>query len=201
MNELIVVACHGPDWISQCVDSLREHTDTPVLTIDTGGSTAHGADVAIQGGYSTGAYRWAYEQYAAYDRFLFIQDSMTALVDPLPWFRDQWPGAGASCWGLFPMQWDNYEQAMQVGARYPAVAPAEGIFGPVFYTDRASLDILAKQDLLPPRPDSRLDAQAAERQWAYAFATAGLPVVGPGWDPGRMQSEFGPFRKVWAARP
>src|ERR1043166_5180305 len=155
MNELIVVACHGPDWIGQCRASPDEHAPgASVVCIDTSGSTAHGANVAIQGGYSTGVYLWACEQYAAYDRFLFIQDSMTALADPMPWFRDQWPGSGAFCWGLFPMQWDNYDQAVAVGTRYPWVAPQHGIFGPVFYTDRASLDLLAKQDLLPEMPQS-----------------------------------------------
>lgn len=202
MNELIIVACHGPDWIGQCRESLAKHApDAHVLTIDTAGTLANGADAAIQGGYSTGAYLWAIEQYAAYDRFLFIQDSMTALDDPRPWFRELWPGAGAACWGLFPMQWDTHEQAMQVSAMYPGVAPAHGIFGPVFYTDRASLDALAKRDLLPPRPTCRLDAQAAERQWAYAFATAGLPMIGPPWEPEGMKVGVGPFRKVWAARP
>lgn len=202
MNELIVVACHGPDWIGQCRASLLEHAPgVDTVFIDTSGSLAHGADIATHGGYSTGCYLWAYEQYAAYDRFLFIQDSMTALADPLPWFRDLWPGAGVACWGLFPMQWDTHEQAMQVMARYPGVQPEHGIFGPVFYTDRASLDLLAKRDLLPPRPTCRLDAQAAERQWAYAFSTAGLPMVGPPWEPEGMKAGVGPFKKTWAARP
>lgn len=202
MNELIVVACHGPDWIGQCAESLGEYApDTDALFVDTGGTLEHGADVAIDGGYSTGAYLWAYEQYAAYDRFLFIQDSMNALADPMPWFRDQWQGSGAACWGLFPMQWDTHEQMAEVSARYPDVAPRHGIFGPVFYTDRASLDVLNAGGLFPKRPTCRLDAQAAERSWAYAFATARLPVTGPEWDPGAMAAGFGPFRKTWAARP
>lgn len=202
MNELIVVACHGPDWIGQCRESLREHAPAATtLFVDTSGTVAHGADVAIQGGWSTGVYLWAFEQYAACDRFLFVQDSMTALADPLPWFRGQWPGSGASCWGKFPMQWDNSDQALRVAARYPGVAPAHGIFGPVFYTDRHSLDLLRKRELFPTLPTCRLDAQTAERSWAYAFASAGLPVVGPEWDPEGMKVGVGPFRKVWANRP
>lgn len=204
MNELIVVACHGPDWIGQCRASLAEHApDADTLFVDTGRSLAHGADVAIDGGYSTGVYLWAYEQYAAYDRFLFMQDSMTTLADPLPWFRNQWRDNGASCWALFPMQWDNAEQVRRVTTAYPGVSPASGIFGPVFYTDRASLDLLARRQLLPARPTSRLDAQETERSWAFALAAAGMPVVGPDWDVGVMQSEtgLGPFRKTWAARP
>lgn len=204
MNELIVIACNGPAWITQCRASLSEHApNAHTLFVDTSGTTEHGADVAIQGGWSTGVYLWAYEQYAAYDRFLFIQDSMTALADPLPWFRNQWRGEGASCWALFPMQWDNAEQVRRVTSTYPGVAPGYGILGPIFYTDRASLDALARRQLLPARPTCRLDAQETERSWAFAFATAGMPVVGPVWDVGAMQSQqgFGPFRKTWAARP
>jgi hypothetical protein len=201
VKELIVVACHGNDWVDQCHKSLAEHSPkTDVAIVDTGSGLVSGAYL-IDGGYSTGAYLWAYEQRVSYDRFLFIQDSMTALADPMPWFRDLWQGAGAACWGLFPMQWDNHEQAVEVGTRYPHVAPRHGIFGPIFYTDRASLDLLAMAGLFPKRPESRLDAQTAERSWAYAFATLGLPVVGPEWNPGRMQEGFGPFRKTWAARP
>lgn len=202
MKELIVVACHGGDWIEQCNESLAEHAPSAdVVFVDTGSSVAHGADVAIDGGYSTGAYLWAYQQYAAYDRFLFLQDSMTAIADPMPWFRDLWQGTGAACWALFPMQWDNPGQAAEVAAKYPLAAPRHGIFGPVFYTDRATLAVLDKAGLFPKIPENRLDAQTAERSWAYAFATAGFPVMGPEWNPTQMEQAFGPFRKTWAARP
>jgi hypothetical protein len=202
VKELIVVACHGGAWIQQCNESLAEHAaDADAVFIDTGRDLSHGADVGIDGGYSTGAYLWAVEQYAAYDRFLFMQDSMTALADPLPWFRDLWRGSGAACWALFPMQWDNAGQAAEVSSAYPLAAPRHGIFGPVFYTDRASLDVLANGGLLPKIPQSRLDAQTAERSWAYAFATAGMPVTGPEWNPAQMQVGLGPFKKTWAARP
>lgn len=200
--ELIVVACHGPDWIQQCRDSLREQApDAATLFIDTSGSVAYGADVAIQGGHPTGAYLWAYEQYAAFDRFLFTQDSMTALTDPLPWFREQLPERGAVAWGRFPMQWDSDEQVRWVRDQYPGVEASHGVFGPVFYTDRTSLSELARRRLLPKIPATRIEAQGTERAWAYAFAAAGMPVAGPEWNADAMRTGFGPFRKVFAGRP
>jgi hypothetical protein len=203
MAELIVVACNGPTWIGQCRDSLEERApDASVVYIDTGGTIAHGADVAIPGGHPTGAYLWAVQQYAAYDRFLFVQDSMTALMDPLPWFREQFPATGgAVAWAKFRMQWDA-DQKPWVEAQYPGVPEPEwGIFGPVFYTDRATLDLLAERNLLPPIPENRIQAQGTERSWAYAFAAAGLPVIGPEWDSDAMTRAFGPFCKFWANRP
>lgn len=205
MTELVVVACHGPDWIGQCRATLAEHppdAGASWVFVDTSGTITNGADVSIQGGHPTGAYLWAVEQYAAFNRFLFIQDSMTVLTNPLPWFRDQWPGSGAVAWQRFPMQWDNDEQRAEVEDRY-ASRPSHGIFGPVFYTDRASLDVLAAEDLLPAIPQTRMQAQGSERAWAYAFADGGLPVVGPEWDPHALKAgdPRGPFRKVFANRP
>lgn len=199
MNELIVVACHGPEWIDQCRQSLKEHAPVAdAVYVDTGGTIAHGADVAIQGGHPTGALLWVLEQYAAYECFLLMQDSMTAIADPLPWFRDQLPAeGGAVAWGRFPMQWDGDEQRRWVEEQYPEVHPTFGIFGPVFYASRESLSKVTS----PRIPTTRLEAQGTERAWAYAFAAAGLPVAGPVWDPDAMRTGFGPFRKVFAGRP
>lgn len=195
MDDLIVVAAYGlqTPWVQQCMASLREHApDVNVLTVDTS-----------SGGHPTGAYLSAYRETGA-DRFLFIQDSMTALADPLPHFREQWTGAGAVGWGLFRMAWDTAQQRQWVHDQYGAHdPPACGIFGPVFYTDRASLDKVAAADLLPLVPGNRLQAQGSERAWAYAFHRAGMPVAGPMWNHSAMSSPqgFGPFRKVWAGRP
>jgi len=204
MAELIVVACHGPDWIGQCRESLSDHCPhVDAVFIDTGGDICHGANVAIRGGHPTGAYLWAVQQYATYDRFLFLQDSTTALEDPLPWFREQWPGGGAVAWQRFEMQWDNDEQRHAVEGRYPGVNPSHGIFGPIFYTDRASLDLLAAKKLLPDVPADRMSAQGSERAWAYALASAGLPVAGPQWNPSALLAgqAIGPLRKTFAGRP
>lgn len=194
MKELVVVAAHGPDFRQQCADSLAavEH-----IVVDTG------PDGPAPGRHPTGAYLWAYRNTDA-DAWLFIQDSMTAIVpDPLPWFRDQMPdtGLGAVAWGQFAMAYDTFEQQQWVEAQYPDSRPPRGIMGPIFYTTRDTLDLLDSKNLLPMEPDGRIQAQGTERAWALAFHAAGLPVVGPMWDHGAMRIGFGPFRKVWAARP
>lgn len=203
VKELVVVACHRNDFIGTIRAGVREHVTVDAVFVDTSGSVEYGADVAIDGGWPTGAYLWAIERYAAYDRFLFIQDSLVILTDPLPWFRDLWPGMGAAAWGRFRMQWDNEDQLRQVEQRYPDAQPSHGIFGPIFYTDRRSLDILKSNGLLPSVPSSRLESCASERAWAYAFATAGMPVAGPEWnaEPSTATAGWGPFRKVFGNRP
>lgn len=190
VNELIVIAAHGPDWVDQCNESLP---DGPHRVVRYSG-----------GDYSTGVYLRTYREYGAIDRFLFIQDSMTSVAgDPLPWFRDQHTPGSVVAWQRFPMQWDTAEQEHAVWSRYPGVSPSHGIFGPVFYCERATLDLLDAQGLLPEVPSTRLEAQGAERAWAYAFAAAGVPVVGPEWEPFKLTANepVGPFRKVFAARP
>lgn len=200
MTELIVVAAHGPDFAAQCVASLPP--DAARLVVDTGSGSVPDADVVLPGGHPTAAYRWAYENAPA-DHYLFIQDCMTALVpDPRGWFRDQLPAeGGAVAWGLFGMAFDTPGQQQWVQDQYPGPVPALGIMGPVFYTSRASLDVLDAAGLLPAIPADRMQAQGTERAWAFAYDRAGLPVVGPMWDQHAMQVGFGPFRKVWAGRP
>lgn len=203
MKELIVVAAHGPDFAQQCVESLPVTAE--VLVVDTGSYVVPNADVQLNGGHPTAAYRWAYENTDA-DRFLFIQDSMTAVVaDPVSWFRDAFSAggdAGAAAWGLFGLAFDTPDQQAWVEQQYPgATPPTVGIMGPIFYTSRDSLDVLSGANLLPRIPQTRLQAQGTERAWAYAFHCAGLPLLGVGWDYGQMQIGFGPFKKVWAGRP
>lgn len=199
MRELIVVAAHGPDFAGQCVASLPSAAAR--LVVDTGSNQVPDADVVLPGGHPTAAYRWAYENVPA-DHYLFIQDSMTAIVDdPTTWFRDQLPEPGAAAWGLFAMAFDTPGQRAWVQDQYPGPVPTVGIMGPIFYTSRASLAVLDRAGLMPAIPADRIQAQGTERAWAFAYARAGLPVVGPMWDHGAMQAGFGPFRKVWAGRP
>lgn len=200
VQDLVVVAAHGPDFAAQCVASLP--ADVARLVVDTGSGAVPDADLVLPGGHPTAAYRWAYEHMPA-EHYLFIQDSMTAVVDdPVKWFRDQLPAeGGAVAWGLFGMAFDTPGQREWVHNQYPGPIPELGIMGPIFYTPRTSLDILADAGLLPAIPADRMQAQGTERAWAFAYARAGLPVVGPMWNHGAMQFGFGPFRKVWAGRP
>lgn len=193
-----MVGAHGPTFVEECVKSIDDSVE--VLVIDTGSGTVPNADVVLSGGHPTAAYRWAYENRTDVDRFAFIQDCMVALMpDPISVFRDIFPtGGGAVAWGLFPMQWDTADQAEWVRAQYPDQNdPTLGIMGPIFYTDRLSLDRLR----LPDIPAHRLQAQGTERAWAFAYQQAGLPIVGPIWNHSQMQVSFNGWRKTWAGRP
>jgi hypothetical protein len=195
METMIVVAAHGEQYAQQCVDSIpyRRGQNVVVIATDEFGP--------VPGKHPTGAYLWAYEHFHV-DRYLFIHDSMTCLTDdPLHSFVEQWPGQGAVAWGRFGMCWDSAEQQQRVVDQYPGVGASHGIAGPVFYTDRASLDLLATRGLLPAVPNDRLQAQGTERAWAYAYAAAGLPVAGPEWNHYQMQVGWGGWRKTWAGRP
>jgi hypothetical protein len=202
MRELIVVACHGDSWIERCRESLNIHDpDTIRVFVDTAPEKSALANVSLPGAWPTGCLLWAFDVACDFDRFLLVQDSLTTIAPPMPWFRDQWTGAGAVAWQKFLMDWDGEEQRAMVENRYTS-RPEYGIFGPIFYTDRESLCQLAFQDLMPGVPTSRLESCATERSWAYAFEQAGLPVVGPGWDVPLMTGEgIGPFRKTFANRP
>lgn len=202
MPELIVVCCHGADFIGQCQESLSRHAPgIAKVYIDTASIPDSRTNIGIPGIWPTGCLLWAYRNMHGFDKFLIMQDSMTAIMDPLPWFRDQWLGAGCVAWQRFPMDWDTKDQADSVTSHYTS-RPAYGIVGPVMYTSRESLDLLEKLNLLPDTPSSRITSCATERAWAFAFEEAGLPVVGPGWDVLAMTTTgVGPFKKVWANRP
>jgi hypothetical protein len=200
MDTLIVVAAHGPRFAAQCRESLG--SAAPVCVVDTGSGAVPLADCLIPGGHPTGAYLHAYEHHPA-DAYLFIQDSMVATTpDFLDHFAAQMPPLGAVAWGVFGLAWDSEEQRCWVADQFPGrQEPPTGIFGPVFYTNRATLDRLRDEGLLPRIPITKIQAQGSERAWGWAFHAAGLPVVGPPWDFYRMQDgSFPPFKKVWADR-
>lgn len=195
MREIVVVAAYGEEYVGRCVESL-ERFDVPyevVFTDDMG---------PCPGTYTTGAYVWAYENLLDVDRFLFIQDSMVATADPLPWFRDQLPDElGFVAWGLFQMQWDTPEQEAWTRTRYPGVDSPFGIFGPIFYTNRYTLDVLRYRGPLPEIPRVRWQNQGSERAWALACMNAGVPVHGKMWSHDELvRADHGPFTKTWGGR-
>lgn len=190
LQNLIVIAKHGDQYIDGCLESLG--AKYPIQVIDT-----------KDGGHPTGAYLKAYREYPA-KNYLFIQDSMQALqADYLEPFIEKMPEHGAVAWGLFPMAFDSREQVDWVESHYDGVAPEFGIFGPIFYTSRDSLKTLEDRGLLPPIPKDKLQAQGTERMWAWAFQNAELPVesVGGIWSPDAMSNgAYPPFRKIFGGR-
>ncbi len=188
-RDIVVVAAFDNTYIDSCLESLGDRYQ--VVVMDTS-----------SGGHPSGAYVRAYREHPA-DNYLFIQDSMRAITDDvMAPFREKMPELGAVAWGHFGLFFDTQEQAEWVDSQYSCPMPEYGIFGPVFYTNRASMELLDSKGLFPKTPENKLQAQGTERAWAFAFKQADLPVESLGfWDKGRMErGEHQPFSKVWGGR-
>lgn len=205
MRELVVISANGPDRYRECVDSWHGKAETYLL--DTGSNEVDGADANVGPVWQTGAFLHAYRETWA-DAFLFTQDTVTVLPDaddPVSWFRERMPGdLGAVGWQLFEM--DEYREYAEgwywdvIRRRLSWTTPLYGIVGPVFYTTRRTLDVLAELELLPYTPHTRSQASGSERVWSYAFALAGMQLNGdlftPHEVPARVTEHY-PLRKVW----
>jgi hypothetical protein len=196
MRELVVVATHGDEYVERCTESL-DRFDVPHIIVRTDGRGPY------PGTYPTGAYLWAYENLLDVERFLFIQDSMVATADPLPWFREQLhDDLGVVAWGLFNIQWDSSEQEEWTRAQYPGVESHVGVFGPIFYTTSRTLRVLRRRGPLPAVPRTRWQSQGTERAWALACVNAEVPLYGKTWTHDELvRAEYGPFKKTWGGRP
>lgn len=208
MTPLVVIAANGPDRYVECVESWRNKTSLRPLLLDTGSGEVASADENVGPVWQTGAFIHAYRE-TNVSAFLFTQDTVTVLPeadDPIEWFRRRMPadGIGAVGWQLFSM--DEYRAYAEgwywdvIRHRPGWTPPAHGIVGPVFYTTRRTLDMLAAQELLPYTPLTRAQASGSERAWAYAFALAGVPLVGEPFTPHEVPArvtEHYPLKKVW----
>ncbi len=187
----IVVAAYDRQYIDDCLKSLGEKY--PVIVMDTSG-----------GGHPTGAYIRFYRDYPEYDNFLFIQDSMRALVpDVVEPFAKLMPKRGAVAWCYFKQGFDTAAQEDWAKSFYKGPYPGIGIFGPIFYTNRATLQELEKRNLLPPIPKNKAEAQTTERMWSWSLFEAGmkLSAVGGLWDNTRMaEGSYPVFKKIWGGR-
>lgn len=190
LQNLVVVAAYDKQFIDSCLKSLGNKY--PVLVMDTS-----------SGGHPTGAYLRAYQEHPA-KHYLFIQDSMVALVpNYVEPFAALMPKRGAVAWGLFKQGFDTGEQDTWAHTLYEGEYPGVGIFGPIFYTSRESLQELDKKGLLPPVPRNKAEAQTCERLWSWAFYNAGMKLesVGGWWDDGCMKNGTYPvFQKTFAGR-
>lgn len=213
IENLVVVASHGNKHLSACLQSLG--SKYVVLPIDTCSDNPDKSLVRLPfKGFTTGAYLWAYWHYPAKNYF-FMQDSMEALEeDYLKPFQELQPERGAVAWATFEegfdsegqKQWADYIHNSDQGSITRETQyeyPHQGIFGPVFYINRSSLDELRDRCLLPPTPTTKLQAQGCERLWGWSLHKAGMELnaVGGRWDAGKMQSgEFGTFKKSFGDR-
>lgn len=219
MKELVVIPTHnGKEILRRCLDSISDLY--PILVVDTCSDDIESKVFAlnikefypklnIKGcaipfkGYPTGAYLWAYWHYKA-DRYLFLQDSIEVQeVDYVKPFREAMPPLGMVAWTVFGMGYDSDTQKAWLDYMYTPNHPAMGVFGPIFYTSRESLDDLRDKQLLPSYPINKAQSQGMERGWPLAFHTAGqeIKAVYPMWNSGAMEAgTFGLFKKYFVKR-
>jgi hypothetical protein len=191
LETLVVIATHGDTSASLALTLNAIPATQPVAVVQTG---KHSPEVSVlcatypnvvylrtpYRGYDTGAYLWAYFQIPS-KAYLFMQDSCTPREkDFIEQFAAKMPGRfGAVGWSSFTMKcWDSDDQCKATSWMYGDSQkwPRYGIFGPIFYTTRESLDLLWEEGLLPMPPMHKQQQQAMERAWAICFHRAGMTV-------------------------
>lgn len=223
MKDLVIIPTfNGTVPLKLCLNSLSDKY--PILVVDTGSTNKKDEefvrdipkvykelDIRVTRtpfkGYSTGALLWAYWNFPA-DNYLLAQDSIEAEEeDYLKEFKDRMQGdLGAVAWVSFNMFYDRPEQKawMEYMYRLKDLNAPQGIFGPIFYISRRSLDVLNEKQLLPHYPIDKEQAQGMERAWAIALHNAGirLDVIFPNWDIAYLMrtGELGVFRKTFENR-
>lgn len=163
-------------------------------------------DTSVHGGYVSGALIDTFRFGPKADAYLVVQDTMEPLIDLVAApFEDmaEEKSTSAVAWARFPMFFDSPEQEMRVLQQYPYVErPSHGIFGPVFWVERKTLEQMDKYGRFPKAPENKEHANGTERAWAYAFAAFGIkPAFLQEWSEAHLSSgDALPFRKVYAGR-
>ncbi len=149
------------------------------------------------------AYRSDHRRHRAY---LLLQDSLEPLIDLVAApFEDEAESKKTSVvgWASFPMFYDTADQKAWVLNQYPSLGGiTHGIFGPIFWVERKTLERLDKAGRFPKAPETKLQAQGTERAWAFAFGLLGIkPAFLHEWSNEFLESgDALPFRKVFAGR-
>lgn len=189
IDTLVVIATHGDGLSGEALERTRKWPTLVVRTgpekVETSCWDIHYPHVLGQvntpyRGYDTGAYLWAYWNVPA-KNYLFLQDSCCPREDDfVEQFARAMPGPGGAVgWSSFTMTcWDSDAQRTATEWMYGSrdAWPQYGIFGPIFYTNRQSLDFMSERGLLPMPPVHKQQQQAMERAWAILFHRAGLRV-------------------------
>lgn len=159
-----------------------------------------------EGGHPSKALIDTYRFGKKHDAYLLLQDTLEPLVDdvvaPFEAAAEK-HRTSAVGWASFPMFFDDPQQQAQVTSQYVYVPkPEHGIFGPIFWVTRKTLEKIDKQHRLPKHPASKMEAQGTERAWAYALALLGVqPAFLHEWSNEHLASgDALPFRKVFAGR-
>jgi len=191
-DDTLIVSATYDDSYPEWFEELRE----PKVRVSTAGG-GHPSQAFIN------AFRDDRRRHRAY---LFIQDSLEPMMDDVTGLFEECARkrrADVVGWARFPMFFDSPEQEHRVTNQYAWVhRPAYGVFGPIFWATRKTMERLEKNYRFPLAPENKMDAQGTERAWAYAFAAVAARVEFlHDWSNEFLTSgDALPFRKVFAGR-
>ena len=213
-NDLIVIPTNN-DKESLLRLLSQIHNDAQILVVDTGSVEPYLdeakslyphilVDRTPFKGYSWGAFLWAYWHYVA-QNYLLLQDSLE-VNDPnfLLAFRDKCPPRGIAAWTHFLFGFDFDNERLWSESMFGVVSPKYGVFGPIFYTHKTTLDELTEKGLLFPYPVNKEGLMACERILSVVLEKAGMEniAVTDQWPLGKMKdSNYGLFKKTFVNRP
>lgn len=158
-------------------------------------------------GYAWGAYMWAYNNFPA-KNYLFLHDSIIVLKqDYLERFKAKQPKLGIAAWTHFRFHYNIYSQRKWVNKTLGILGkgnePKFGVFGPMFYCNRETLNGLKEKKLLFPYPADANQARASERAVSVALKMAGydnIQVINQ-WLENKITSDnYGFFKKIFLGR-
>ena len=221
LKDLIVIATHNNKKVlTDMLAGINPAHD--FLIVDTSSETDYVTSLANEfphlklrvtrtpyKGYAWGAYMWAYHNFPA-KNYLFLHDSLIITKqDYLERFKAVQPKLGIAAWAHFRFRYGPDTQRQWVnkilGISGRDNDPEYGVFGPIFYCNRQTLDGLKEKGLLFPYPTDKNLACATERAVSVIIKMAGYEnrqVVNQYID-GKIAADNydGFFKKVFVRRP
>lgn len=188
---IVIATNNGKQYLQNLLNSLEEVEllNNKILILDTGSTdkeylnnlkSKHQIilDTTPYCGYDTGAYIYAYNNYVD-DSYLFLQDSI--IIKDKMLIKDGMSNLNE--YTIIPLIvfnpmnnfYDNYEQMEWVQNKIGHHNYRIGIFGPMFFAKRKSLDKI--KNLNNFIPHNKNIQQAMERGWSVLFEQNNLNII------------------------
>jgi len=226
---IVIATNNGMEHLPKLLDSIQKYGwyGQDVCVVDTGSTDekfkeylkeldnklsylsihnfVHIVNYTGNGGYDTGAYKYAYERYREQeDLFIFLQDSVE--IKSPNWFPAimiKLQEGDVCAWLTFTDWYDNQEQVDFVQKYFNEHRYEKGVFAPMFAIRTKDMDkVYEKTGIKDVQVYNKWTQQAMERGWAVAFEQAGLRLVSldiMNWERLRGDS-YEHFRKSFPVR-
>ena len=194
---IVISTNNGAQWLPALIKSLEIYgpTEEEYLVVDTQSSdqeywewvqklpTQTSLKVKVTqtpyAGRDTGAIVWAYRNFPA-DEYMFLHD--TLIVKEVGWldkFREVMPELGVVAWKYFDYEWYNDQATADFVMNAIGYNDNHkiGIFGPIMYTNRKTLDLFESKKLLEAIPTCKAEMQAMELGWVAICYAAKVPLL------------------------